>query len=52
VEWVDAYSRAELEGEVSGAFKILLSGPYAVAVGRMLLGLLVPVPAASGEFNY
>ncbi|CAE6432756.1 unnamed protein product [Rhizoctonia solani] len=49
VEWVDAYSRAELEGEVSGAFKILLSGPYAVAVGRMLLGLLVPVPAASDD---
>ncbi|KAG9097084.1 Tuberous sclerosis 2-like protein, partial [Ceratobasidium sp. 392] len=42
VDWVDAYSRAELEGEVSGAFKVLLAGPYAVAVGRMLLGLLDP----------
>ncbi|KAG9073426.1 hypothetical protein FS749_015213, partial [Ceratobasidium sp. UAMH 11750] len=42
VDWVDAYSRAELEGEVSGAFKVLLAGPYAVAVGRMLLALLVP----------
>ncbi|CAE6345110.1 unnamed protein product [Rhizoctonia solani] len=49
VDWVDAYSRAELEGEVSGAFKILLSGPYAVAAGRMLLGLLVPVPTTSDD---
>ncbi|CAE6534755.1 unnamed protein product [Rhizoctonia solani] len=49
VDWVDAYSKAELEGEVSGAFKVLLSGPYAVAVGRMLLGLLVPVPVTSEE---
>lgn len=48
VDWLDAYSRAELEGEVSGAFKVLLSGPYAVAVGRMLLALLMPVPAAIG----
>ncbi|KAB5588350.1 Tuberous sclerosis 2 protein [Ceratobasidium theobromae] len=46
VDWVDAYSRAELEGEVSGAFKVLLSGPYAVAAGRMLLGLLVPAAGA------
>lgn len=51
VDWVDAYSRAELEGEVSGAFKVLLSGPYAVAVGRMLLGLLVPIPAAIGALR-
>lgn len=48
VDWLDAYSRTELEGEVSGAFKVLLSGPYAVAVGRMLLGLLMPVPTAVG----
>ncbi|KAG8720047.1 hypothetical protein FRC09_010181 [Ceratobasidium sp. 395] len=47
VDWVDAYSRAELEGEVSGAFKVLLAGPYAVAVGRMLLGLLDPREAKS-----
>ncbi|KAH7333774.1 hypothetical protein B0J17DRAFT_676806 [Rhizoctonia solani] len=49
VDWVDAYSRAELEGEVCSAFKVLLSGPYAVAVGRMLLGLLVPVPETTVE---
>ncbi|QRV85228.1 Tuberous sclerosis 2 protein [Ceratobasidium sp. AG-Ba] len=48
VDWVDAYSRTELEGEVSGAFKVLLAGPYAVAVGRMLLGLLVP-PSGADE---
>ncbi|KAF8741411.1 Rap/ran-GAP, partial [Rhizoctonia solani] len=49
VDWVDAYSRAELEGEVSGAFRVLLSGPYAVAVGRILLGLLIPVPNTSDD---
>ncbi|KAJ1300549.1 hypothetical protein OPQ81_002203 [Rhizoctonia solani] len=49
VDWVDAYSKGELEGEASSAFKALLSGPYAVAVGRMLLGLLVPAPASSDD---
>ncbi|CAE6459802.1 unnamed protein product [Rhizoctonia solani] len=49
VDWVDAYSKQELEGEVGSAFKVLLSGPYAVAVGRMLLGLLVPVPVSSDD---
>ncbi|KAG9089925.1 Tuberous sclerosis 2-like protein [Ceratobasidium sp. 370] len=49
VDWVDAYSRIELEGEVSGAFKVLLAGPYAVAVGRMLLALLVPPSGEDGD---
>ncbi|KAB5588262.1 Tuberous sclerosis 2 protein [Ceratobasidium theobromae] len=39
---VEAYSRAEPDGGVSGTFKVLLSCLYAVAVGRTLLGLLVP----------
>ncbi|KAB5592348.1 Tuberous sclerosis 2 protein [Ceratobasidium theobromae] len=42
VDRVNVYSRAELEGEVSGAFKVPLSSLYPVAVGRMLLGLFVP----------
>lgn len=46
------YSRAELEGEVSGAFKVPLSSLYPVAVGRMLLGLFVPAAGELGILSF
>ncbi|KAF8761300.1 Rap/ran-GAP [Rhizoctonia solani] len=39
----------ECEERNQRAFRVLLSGPYAVAVGRILLGLLVPVPNTSDD---